>query len=318
MDTAENNTRTGGTAVMNKQKTVLQAIFYIILTALAIVFIAPIIIVAFNSFKNKLYIMSSPFELPNSNTFEGSNYLRGIVSSGFFGKDITSMLTGFSDVWENSVNALSPIGAFGRSLFITVFSVLLILLCASMCAWYINRSDSKFCRLFYNILVFSMVVPFQMVMYTMTSTVTNLSLNNPVGIIFVYLGFGAGLSVFMYSGFIKSVPFEIEEAAMIDGCNPIQTFFKIVFPILKPITVTVAILETMWIWNDYLLPYLVLGSRFKTIPVAVQLTMQGAYGSVDWGAFMAMLVLAIIPIIIFYLFGQKYIIDGVIAGAVKG
>ena len=181
-----------------------------------------------------------------------------------------------------------------------------------------KRSDSKFCRAFYYILVFSMVVPFQMVMYTMTSTVAKLSLNNPVGIIFVYLGFGAGLSVFMYSGFVKSVPMEIEEAAMIDGCNPLQTFFRVIFPVLKPITVTVAILETMWIWNDYLLPYLVLGSKFKTIPVAVQLAMQGAYGSVDWGSFMAMLVLAIIPIIIFYLFGQKYIIEGVIAGAVKG
>lgn len=303
---------------MKRQKTAVNIFIYVLLIALAIVFIAPIIIVAFNSFKNKLYIMSSPFELPNSLTFEGSNYLRGIVNSGFFGKGITSVLTGFSAAWSSAVNSLGSIGAFGRSLFITVFSVLLILLCASMCAWYINRSDSKFCRLFYYILVFSMVVPFQMVMYTMTSTVTKLSLNNPIGIIFVYLGFGAGLSVFMYSGFVKSVPIEIEEAAMIDGCNPLQTFFRVVFPVLKPITVTVAILETMWVWNDYLLPYLVLGSRFKTIPVAVQLAMQGAYGSVDWGSFMAMLVLAIIPIIIFYLFGQKYIIEGVIAGAVKG
>ena len=303
---------------MKKRKAVLNVLIYILLIALALVFIAPIVIVAFNSFKNKLYIMSSPFELPNSLTFEGGNYLRGIVNSGFFGKGITSVLTGFSDAWSMSVKGLSAVGAFGRSLFITVFSVLLILICASMTAWYIIRSNSKFCRFFYYILVFSMVVPFQMVMYTMTSTVTKLSLNNPAGIIFVYLGFGAGLSVFMYSGFVKGVPIEIEEAAMIDGCNPMQTFFRVVFPVLKPITVTVAILETMWVWNDYLLPYLVLGSRFKTIPVAVQLAMQGAYGSVDWGSFMAMLVLAIIPIIIFYLFGQKYIIEGVIAGAVKG
>lgn len=303
---------------MNKQKSIANVLFYILLTVLALVFIAPIIIVAFNSFKNKLYIMSAPFEFPAGDTFDGGNYLRGIVNSGFFGKGITSLMTGFSDAWSSAVNSLPAVGAFGRSLFITVFSVLLILICASMCAWYISRSDSKFCRTFYYILVFSMVVPFQMVMYTMTSTVAKLSLNNPVGIILVYLGFGAGLSVFMYSGFVKSVPLEIEEAAMIDGCNPLQTFFRVVFPVLKSITVTVAILETMWIWNDYLLPYLVLGSRFKTIPVAVQLAMQGAYGSVDWGSFMAMLVLAIIPIIIFYLFGQKYIIEGVIAGAVKG
>ena len=170
---------------MRRQKSLITVLIYILLAALALVFIAPIIIVAFNSFKNKLYIMSAPFEFPNSATFEGGNYLRGIVNSGFFGKSITSLLTGFSDAWSTAVNSLGSVGAFGRSLFITVFSVLLILICASMCAWYINRSDSKFCRAFYYILVFSMVVPFQMVMYTMTSTVAKLSLNNPVGIIFV-------------------------------------------------------------------------------------------------------------------------------------
>ena len=170
----------------------------------------------------------------------------------------------------------------------------------------------------YYLFVFSMIVPFQMVMFTMTFTVTSLSLNNLIGIIFVYLGFGAGLSVFMMCGFVKSIPLEIEEAAMIDGCNPIQTFFMVVFPILKPTAITVAILNAMWIWNDYLLPYLILGTSNKTMPVAIQLAMQGAYGSVDWGGFMAMLVLAIIPIIIFYIACQKYIIKGVVAGAVKG
>ena len=278
---------------MKIKKCVKNTVFYVLLILLTGVFIAPIVIVAYNSFKNKLYIMSSPFALPNKVTFDGSNYIRGIVNSQFF-------------------------EAFGRSVFITVFSVAAIVLCASMAAWYINRAKTPFCRFLYYLLIFSMVVPFQMVMYTMTSIVTDLRLNNPVGIVFVYLGFGAGVSVFMYSGFVKSVPLEIEEAAMIDGCTPLQTFFKVVFPVLKPITVTVAILETMWVWNDYLLPYLTLGSTYKTVPVAIQLAMQGAYGSVDWGSFMAMLVLAIIPIIVFYLFGQKYIIEGVVAGAVKG
>ncbi len=283
---------------------------YITLAVAGAVFIAPIVIVAYNSFKNKLYIMSDPFAFPNALTFDGSNYIRGIANSGLFGN------------WFSALSGISiksgAFGAFGRSLFITVLSVGLMILCSSMAAWYINRSGSKLCRAIYYILLFSMVVPFQMVMYTMTNVVMSLSLNSPIGIIFVYLGFGAGLSVFMYSGFVKSVPLEIEEAAMIDGCSPLQTFFKIVFPVLKPITVTVAILQTMWVWNDYLLPYLILGSKYKTVPVAIQLAMQGAYGSVDWGSFMAMLVVAIIPIIIFYLFGQKYIINGVVAGAVKG
>ena len=303
---------------MNVKKITINIILYITLIVLAIVFISPLVIVGYNSFKNKLNIMSAPFELPNSETFDTSNYLRGIINSEFFGKAVSKLIVGDNETYSFAVERMNSIGAFGRSLFITVFSVILILFCASMAAWYITRSDSKICKILYYVLVFSMVVPFQMVMYTMTSTVTKLGLNNPLGIIAVYLGFGAGLSVFMYCGFIKNVPVQVEEAAMIDGCNPIQTFFMIVFPILKPITVTVAILETMWIWNDYLLPYLILGSKYKTIPVAVQLAMQGAYGSVDWGSFMAMLVIAIIPIIIFYIFCQKYIISGVIAGAVKG
>ena len=303
---------------MKIQKTVVNIIIYILLIGLAVMFIAPIVIVTYNSFKGKLFIMSAPFEFPNAETFDGSNYLRGIINSGFFGRPITMLLSAFSDGMSATVSRLGNIGAFGRSLFITVISVAAMLLFTSMCAWYIDRADTKLCRFLYYMLVFSMVVPFQMVMYSLTSVASKLELNNPVGIIFVYLGFGAGLSVFMYSGFVRSVPIEIEEAAMIDGCTPLQTFFRVVFPVLKPITVTVAILQTMWVWNDYLLPYLLLGSEFKTIPVAVQLAMQGAYGSVDWGSFMALLVISIIPIIIFYLFGQKYIINGVIAGAVKG
>jgi raffinose/stachyose/melibiose transport system permease protein len=209
------------------------------------------------------------------------------------------------------------IPAFGYSLFITVFSVGAIVLFTSMTAWAITRIKSKFSSAVYFLLVFSMIVPFQMVMFTMSKMANMTHLDNPIGIIFIYLGFGAGLSVFVYSGFIKGIPREIEEAALIDGCNPLQTFFLVVFPILKPISITVAILNAMWIWNDYLLPYLVIGSNYKTIPIAVQY-LQGGYGSRDMGAMMAMLVLAIIPIVIFYLTLQKYIIKGVVAGAVKG
>ena len=267
---------------------------YIVLSALALLFLVPIILVVINSFKSRLYISSSPFTLPNSETFVGlENYINGIASSGFF-------------------------SAVLRSFFITVVSVALIILFTSMTAWYLVRVNSRMSKFLYYLFVFSMIVPFQMVMYTMTFVVNKVSLNNVLGINLVYLGFGAGLSVFMLSGFIKSIPLEIEEAAMIDGCNPIQSFFLVVMPILKPTAITVAILNTMWIWNDYLLPYLVLGTDNKTLPVAIQLAMQGAYGSTDYGGFMAMLVLAIVPIIIFYVFCQKYIIRGVVAGAVKG
>ena len=203
-------------------------------------------------------------------------------------------------------------------MFITVLSVAAIVFFTSMTAWYLERERSKVSRIISILFIFSMIVPFQMVMYTMTYVVTKIHFNNPLGIIIAYLGFGSGLSVFMLSGFVKSIPYELEEAAEIDGCTPVQTFFRIVFPILKPTAITVAILNAMWIWNDYLLPYLILGSRYKTLPVAIQIAMQGAYGSVNWGGFMAMLVLAIIPIIVFYLFCQRYIIEGVIAGAVKG
>ena len=238
--------------------------------------------------------MGSPFTFPKAETFAGfENYVSGIKSAGIA-------------------------AAFGRSFFITVLSVLILTLLTSMTAWYLVRVKSGLTKTLYNLFIFSMIVPFQMVMYTMTYVVTKIHFNNPIGIIFVYLGFGAGLSVFMLSGFIKSIPLELEEAAEIDGCNPVQKFFQIVFPILKPTAITVTILNAMWIWNDYLLPYLILGTSNKTLPVAIQISMQGAYGSVNWGGFMAMLVLAILPIIVFYLFCQRYIIEGVIAGAVKG
>ena len=279
---------------MKKSKRVGNNVIFFVLLALSVLFLVPIIIVIINSFKSRIYISSQPLKLPNAETFVAlENYINGVTSSDFF-------------------------SAFLRSLFITVVSVILIVLFASMAAWYIVRSNSKITKGIYYMLVFSMIVPFQMVMYTMTYVTNRANLDNVFGIAFVYLGFGAGLSVFMLCGFIKSIPLEIEEAAMIDGASPIQAFFTVVFPMLKPTAITVAILNTMWIWNDYLLPYLVLGSDKKTIPVAIQLAMQGAYGSTDYGGFMAMLVLAIVPIIIFYIFCQKYIIKGVVAGAVKG
>lgn len=279
---------------MKKSKRAGNNVIFFVLLTLSVLFLVPIIIVIVNSFKSRIFISSQPLKLPNAETFVAlENYINGVTSSDFF-------------------------SAFLRSLFITVVSVVLIVLFASMAAWYIVRSNSKITKGIYYMLVFSMIVPFQMVMYTMTYVTNRANLDNVFGITFVYLGFGAGLSVFMLCGFIKSIPLEIEEAAMIDGASPIQAFFTVVFPMLKPTAITVAILNTMWIWNDYLLPYLVLGSDKKTIPVAIQLAMQGAYGSTDYGGFMAMLVLAIVPIIIFYIFCQKYIIKGVVAGAVKG
>ncbi|WP_028828714.1 carbohydrate ABC transporter permease [Proteocatella sphenisci] len=260
---------------------------------LSIVFLAPIFIVLMNSFKGQFFISDAPFVFPTAQTYAGGkNYINGVEKTGFF-------------------------SAFGYSMFITVFSVAAITLCTSMTAWFIVRVKNKFTTGLYYLFTFSMIVPFQMVMFTMSKTANVLGLDNPVGIILIYLGFGAGLSVFMFSGFVKSIPLEIEEAAMIDGCNPIQTFFLIVFPILKPTAITVSILNTMWIWNDYLLPYLVIGNKYRTIPIAVQY-LQGGYGSKDMGALMAMLVLAIIPIVVFYLSAQKYIIKGVVSGAVKG
>ena len=278
---------------MSTRRSLFNNLAFLLLLALSISFMLPIFIVFMNSFKGRFFISDAPFALPNSQTFVGlKNYTSGIAKTGF-------------------------IEAFGYSLFITVFSVIAIVFFTSMTAWCITRVKSKYTTGLYFLFVFSMIVPFQMVMFTMSKVANMLRLDNPVGIILIYLGFGAGLSVFIYSGFVKSIPREIEEAATIDGCSPIQTFFLIVFPILKPISITVAILNTMWIWNDYLLPYLVIGSNYRTIPIAVQY-LQGGYGSKDMGAMMAMLVLAIIPIVIFYLTMQKYIIEGVVAGAVKG
>ena len=274
-------------------KNIIKTLLYLLLIGIGLAFLAPIIIVLYNSFKGKFYISDDPFALPNAETFSGiENYISGIEKTGF------------------------P-AAFGWSLFITVFSVIAIVLFTSMTAWYIVRVKNGFTKALYYIFVFSMIVPFQMVMFTMTKTVADLGLDTPWGLIIVYLGFGAGLAVFMFCGFVKSVPVEIEEAAMIDGCNPFQTFFHVVFPIMKPTSITVAILDAMWIWNDYLLPYLLIGSEYKTIPIAVQY-LRGGYGSVDMGAMMAMLVLSIIPIVVFYLSCQKYIIKGIVAGAVKG
>ena len=247
---------------MKNSKRIKDNAIFFLLSVLSILFLVPIIIVFINSFKSSIYISSEPLKLPTSETFVGlENYINGIASSDF-------------------------LSAFFRSLFITVVSVVLIVLFASMAAWYIVRVNSKITKMIYYLLVFSMIVPFQMVMYTMTYVTNRANLDNVLGITLVYLGFGAGLSVFMLCGFIKSIPLEIEEAAMIDGCSPLQSFFTVVFPMLKPTAITVAILNTMWIWNDYLLPYLVLGSDNKTIPVAIQLAMQGAYGSTDYGGFM--------------------------------
>ena len=266
---------------------------FLLLLILAVLFIAPILIVLMNSFKGQFSISGEPFRLPTKETFVGLlNYRNGIEKIDF-------------------------VSAFAYSLFITVASVFVIILFTSMAAWYIVRRKSFFTKFFYLTLVFSMIVPFQMVMFTMSKIANVLNLENPVGIVLIYLGFGAGLSVFIFSGFVRSLPYALEEAASIDGCNPWQMFFKIIFPMMKPTAVTVAILNAMWIWNDYLLPYLVIGSKYKTIPVAIQY-LQGGYGSRDMGALMAMLVLAVLPIIVFYAFAQKFIVKGVIAGAVKG
>ena len=274
-------------------KKTFNVLSFLLLSIMAIIFLFPVAIVLINSFKQRFSISDTPFILPNTNTFVGiENYSEGIKTTGF------------------------P-QAFGWSFFITLFSVAAIIIFTSMTAWYIIRVKSNFNNILYYAFVFSMIVPFQMVMFTMSKTANVLKLDNPLGIIVLYLGFGSGLSVFMFSGFVKTIPKTIEEAATIDGCNPLEIFWRVVFPILKPTAITVAILNTMWIWNDYLLPYLVIGNDYKTIPIAIQY-LKGGYGSVDMGAMMAMLVLSIIPVVVFYLFCQKYIIKGVAAGAVKG
>ena len=261
---------------------------------LAVFYLYPIFLVLINSLKKKGFIMKSPFAFPDERSFFGmTNFVKGIEKTNFF-------------------------AAFGNSVIITVGSVAVIIFCTSMCAWFITRVHNKFTMALYMLCLFSMIVPFQMVMFPLSKLANMMHLSNPIGIILVYLGFGAGLAVFMFCGFVKSIPIEIEEAAMIDGCTPIRTFFSVVLPIMKPTYISVGILETMWIWNDFLLPYLVLDlNKYKTISIAIQY-MKGSYGRVDMGAVMAALILAVIPVIIFYLSCQKHTIKCVAAGAVKG
>lgn len=281
--------------IQSKQTKTTNAVLFVVLVVVALVVLYPLLFILNNSFKGKFFISNDPFSLPTGETFVGlTNYVNGLIKTGL-------------------------LNAIGWSFFITILSVALIILFTSMTAYYVTRVKGKVTQALYYMFVFSMIVPFQMVMFTMSSLADTFHLKNPVGMCILYLGFGAGQAVFMFAGFIKSVPIDIEEAAMIDGCTPLQNYFRVVFPILKPTAITVAILEAMWIWNDFLLPYLVIGisTQYKTIPVVVQMLV-GSNGNKDMGALMAMLVLSIIPIIIFYLACQKYIIEGVVAGAVKG
>ena len=280
---------------MGKKKKIVDRIWTVVLTILALLYVYPIIMILFNSLKKETTITTAgAFTLPTADGFAGlENYVNAIASKGF-------------------------LQSLGYSLLITLTSVVAILICCSMCAWYITRVKGVISQGLYFLFVFSMVVPFQMVMFTLSQTADRLKLNTPWNIWVIYLGFGAGLAVFMFAGFMKSIPLEIEEAAMIDGCNPIQTFFLIVLPILKPTMVSVGILEAMWVWNDYLLPTLVLDIKsYKTIPMLIQY-FRGSYGKVEMGPMMASIMLTVIPIVIVYLVGQKHIIKGVAAGAVKG
>ena len=280
---------------MPKQKKMWDNILTVIMSVLCLLWIYPIVLILLNSLKKEgTFTTSTVFQLPTKETFAGlSNYVYGVTKMGF-------------------------LSSLGYSLLITITSVIAILVCCSMCAWYITRVKGPVSKMLYFLFVFSMVVPFQMVMFTLSQTADSLKLNTPWNIWIIYLGFGAGLAVFMFAGFMKSIPLEIEEASMIDGCNPIQTFFLIVLPILKPTLVSVGILEAMWVWNDYLLPTLVLDiKKYKTIPMLIQY-FRGSYGKVEMGPMMASIMLTVIPIVIVYLLGQKHIIKGVAAGAVKG
>lgn len=271
-------------------------ILTVVLAVLSILWIVPIFIVLMNSFKLNAFVKTQTFAWPSAETFAGwANYIKGFTFGNY--PFLQSILNSF---------------------IITLLGTFLILLCTSMAAWYIIRVDSVVCKVCYYLFVFSMVVPFQMLMFPLAKTADTLHLTSPWTIPVVYLGFGAGMATFMLSGFIKTLPLEIEEAAAIDGCGPIRTFFIVVLPMLKPTLISVAILEIMWIWNDYLLPYLVLDPiKYKTIPIHIQF-LQGSYGQVDLGAIMALIILSIVPVIVFYLTCQKYIIKGVAAGAVKG
>jgi len=277
------------------KKKIVDVVLICIMTVLALSFIFPVFLILSNSLKEQTTITTDAvFTLPNLENFVGlKNYVTAITAQGFF-------------------------KSFCYSLVITVTSVLAICVFCAMCAWFITRVQNKLTAMIYYLCVFSMVVPFQMVMYTLSKTADSLKLNTPWNIWIIYLGFGAGLAVFMFTGFMKSIPLEIEEAAMIDGCNPLQTFFGIVFPMLRPTMVSVGILEAMWVWNDYLLPTLVLDiKKYRTIPMLIQY-FRGSYGKVEMGPMMACIILTVIPIIIVYLAGQKHIIKGVAAGAVKG
>ena len=280
---------------MPKDKKMWDNILTVIMSLLCLLWIYPIVLILQNSLKTEgTFTTSTVFKLPTAETFAGlSNYIYGVTKMGF-------------------------LSSLGYSLVITVSSVALILLCCSMTGWYLTRVNNKLSKFMNLLIVFSMVVPFQMVMFTLTSTADSLKLNTPWTIPVIYLGFGAGLAIFMFVGFVKSLPLEIEEAASIDGCGPVRTYFNVVLPMLKPTLISVGILELMWVWNDYLLPYLVLDiTKYRTIPIHVQY-LKGSYGTVDLGATMAVIMMAILPIIIVYLFCQKYIIKGVAAGAVKG
>lgn len=287
---------TKGLTLLKTKDKISNVVLTVVFSIISIVYVMPIFVVLINSLKEKYSISTDPFTFPKGETFVGyDNYVNGITHGNY--------------PFYNSVF---------YSIVITVLSTLLILLCTSMAAWYINRVNSPFCKLIYYLCIFSMVVPFQMVMFTLSKTADRLHLNTPYTIPVIYLGFGAGLAVFMFSGFIKSIPLEIEEAATIDGCGPLQTFFGVVLPIMKPTYISVGILETMWIWNDFLLPYLVLDqTKYKTIPIHIQY-LQGSFGRADMGAIMSLIVLCLVPIVIFYFTCQKYIIKGVISGAVKG
>lgn len=281
---------------MTKKRGIGSTILTIVFVVISIFYVMPIFEVVINSFKSNAYVNLDTFALPNEDSFVGwANYVKGMTFGNYpFFKSVL------------------------YSLYITVASTVLILVCTSMSAWYIARVNSTFAQVFYYLCVFSMIVPFQMVMYTLAGTADTLNLNTPYTIPIVYLGFGAGLAIFMFVGFIKGLPLEIEEAAAIDGCGPLVTYFEVVFPMLKPTLVSVGILEIMWIWNDYLLPYLVLDrTEYMTIPIHIQY-LKGSYGTVDLGATMAVIMVSILPIIILYLCCQKHIIKGVAAGAVKG
>ena len=279
-----------------KSEKARKTILSVVLALICFIYILPIFVVLMNSFKTNAAVNTDTFAFPNKDTFAGlKNYIKGTTFGNYpFYKSVFF------------------------SFFITIVSTILILVCTSMAAWYIARVGSPICKIVYYLCIFSMVVPFQMVMFTLSRTADTLHLNSPWTIPIIYLGFGAGLAVFMFTGFIKSIPIEIEEAAAIDGCSPVRTFFKVVLPMMKPTLISVGILEIMWVWNDFLLPYLVLDRNlYMTIPIHIQY-LKGSYGTVDLGATMALIVLGILPVIIFYLFCQKYIIKGVAAGAVKG